>query len=115
MKGIQTILVGKCFRDIKDGRDTAIVLEYDINHIGGFYRIVAAKSAKALPDAEMLTMIRAAVQRYKPIEVYADIDSNIVGQRFGINDDDKILPIIPNAKAKVVERDFYAIKHLLEA
>lgn len=111
----KTAFIVKCFRDIKDGRDTAIVLEYDINHIGGFYRIVAAKSAKALPDAEMLTMIRAAVQRYKPIEVYADIDSNIVGQRFGINDDDKILPIIPKARAKAVERNFYAIKQLLKA
>ncbi len=114
MKGIQTILVVKCFRNVKDGRDTAIVLQYDANHIGGFYRVVAAKSAKALADADMLTMIRAASQSYNPIEVYADPELNIVGQRFGINDDDKIKPIIPNARAKVVARNFYAIKHLLE-
>lgn len=110
----QTAFVVKCFRDIKDGRDTAIVLEYDIKHIGGFYRIVAAKTTKTLADNDMMTMIRAAAQRYKPVVVYADTKLNIVGQRFDINDDDKILPIIPNARAKAVERDFYAIKHLLE-
>lgn len=46
MKGIQTILVGKCFRNVKDGRDMAIFIAYQIDHVGGFYKLVAAKVKK---------------------------------------------------------------------
>lgn len=114
MKGIQTILVGKCFRNVKDGLDMAIFIAYPIDHVGGFYRLVAAKVKKKLTKQDVIPTLRAAAQQFNPVGVYSDNELGIVGERYGINDEDKVLPILPNAKAKVVERDFYTIKHLLE-
>ncbi len=115
MKGIRTILVGTCFRNIKDGRDVAIFIAYKLDHIGGFYNLVAVRFKQGLTKQDIIPTLRAAAERVEPVEVYADNELGIVGERYGINDEDKVLPIPPNAKAKVVNRDFYAIKHLLEA
>ncbi len=115
MKGIRTILVGKCFRNIKDGRDVAIFIAYKLDHVGEFYNLVAARFKKDLTKQDIIPTLRAAAERVEPVEVYADNELGIVGERYGINDEDKVRPIPPNARAKVVNRDFYAIKHLLEA